>query len=703
MNTFIYYIQVMCSTIKEIMQRSYALALIGSVIVLFTGSVAFASTWTGPTQVFPNGNVAAPINESATAQVKNGNIAVNGLAVFGNTLLGGVGGSNAYLNFGATAGLGGYGFRDNAGSIEYKNSGSTWAPIGGGAASQWTTSGSNIYYTGGNVGVDTTNPTKPLDVTGVIRGSDDIISTSVNSDGANIRMIGGNYGAFFRNDGANTYFLLTATGNQYGAWNGLRPFTVDDVTGKVNLASGALVAGGLTSDTIQSPQYCIGASCITSWPSGGSSYTDTDTLDSVTTRGNTTANNVQVNGITANNEWFRANGNYGLYFNTWGGGWQMTDATWLRSVNNKNIYTLNVMRADGGFCIGGSCITTWPSAYNNTDTLDTVTARGGSTSNGISVGGINSNGNINVTGRIGAYGKSATSGYPSGWSGGVHTFDLYAEGTVGVGPSGGPAKAWMDNAGNGHIGGQFDVQNALNLSGNQMWTNTGTLYLQYSGVAGSNVTVGGQTGVAQSLIIPNGNLELNNGTINGLPGGVGVGNVNTGWYSDGNNLAVRPANGTGGDFFVQSPGGATTYMLSGAGAGGTHFISGNVFVDNSIYASAFLYNSDVRLKKDIHPLSGTLEKVLAIEPVTYYWKDPSRGFGLQIGFIAQNVQKVAPEIVHTDASTTLLSIDYARTTPLLVGAVQELNQKISDQQSEIDAQQHEIDRLESEIDSLKKK
>ena len=38
------------------------------------------------------------------------------------------------------------------------------------------------------------------------------------------------------------------------------------------------------------------------------------------------------------NDWFRAEGTAGLYFQTYGGGWYMSDTTWIRSYNNKSIY-----------------------------------------------------------------------------------------------------------------------------------------------------------------------------------------------------------------------------------------------------------------------------------------------------------------------------------------------------------------------------
>ena len=140
-------------------------------------SFTLVTAWTGPTASPPNGNVAPPINVGTAQQVKNGTIGVNGLVVFGNSLLGGFADSDAYLNFGATTGSSGYGIRDNNGLLEFKNSSSTWQSLqsvlwnlcGGpcGGTSNWTASGNNIYNTNsGNVGIGTANPAEKLDLGG---------------------------------------------------------------------------------------------------------------------------------------------------------------------------------------------------------------------------------------------------------------------------------------------------------------------------------------------------------------------------------------------------------------------------------------------------------------------------------------------------------------------------------------------------------
>jgi|GEM_PF-5674987 hypothetical protein len=89
----------------------------------------------------------------------------------------------------------------------------------------------------GNVGIGTTMPGAKLDVSG------EVVSNTPGSSSGNIRMIGGNYGSFFRNDGGSTWFMLTASGNQYGGFNTLRPFYVNDATGDVTLGQNTLFPG----------------------------------------------------------------------------------------------------------------------------------------------------------------------------------------------------------------------------------------------------------------------------------------------------------------------------------------------------------------------------------------------------------------------------------------------------------------------------
>jgi outer membrane murein-binding lipoprotein Lpp len=103
----------------------------------------------------------------------------------------------------------------------------------------------------GNVGINTQSPSYRLHVNGTIysEGSE-IISNS--SAYGQFRAISGSYGVFLRNDGANTYWLLTNANDQYGQWNAFRPIRVENSTGNMWLC-GDSVSTGVTIGSMDNP------------------------------------------------------------------------------------------------------------------------------------------------------------------------------------------------------------------------------------------------------------------------------------------------------------------------------------------------------------------------------------------------------------------------------------------------------------------
>ncbi|HOI97839.1 MAG TPA: hypothetical protein PLA19_05045, partial [Candidatus Pacearchaeota archaeon] len=99
-----------------------------------------------------------------------------------------------------------------------------------------------------NVGIGPINPTQKLDVDGnaIARGE---LQSTLSTGYGQLRMIHGNYGAMFRNDGANTYFLLTNSGDQYGVWNSLRPLYINNSSGNVTVGT----------------KLCLGGVCCSTW------------------------------------------------------------------------------------------------------------------------------------------------------------------------------------------------------------------------------------------------------------------------------------------------------------------------------------------------------------------------------------------------------------------------------------------------------
>ncbi|HAI8685987.1 MULTISPECIES: phage tail protein [Escherichia] len=76
-------------------------------------------------------------------------------------------------------------------------------------------------------------------VNAIING--EVVSKSANG----FRIAYGNYGFFVRNDGSNTYFMLTNAGDSMGSYNGLRPFCINNATGAVTMGNGLTVSGGV--------------------------------------------------------------------------------------------------------------------------------------------------------------------------------------------------------------------------------------------------------------------------------------------------------------------------------------------------------------------------------------------------------------------------------------------------------------------------
>lgn len=78
-----------------------------------------------------------------------------------------------------------------------------------------------------------------------LRSRGEITSLSANG----LRIAYGNYGFFIRNDGGSTYLMLTAYGDKFGTWNGLRPLTINNANGGVSMGHGLSVTGDIASST----------------------------------------------------------------------------------------------------------------------------------------------------------------------------------------------------------------------------------------------------------------------------------------------------------------------------------------------------------------------------------------------------------------------------------------------------------------------
>jgi len=124
---------------------------------------------------------------------------------------------------------------------------------------------------------------------------------------------------------------------------------------------------------------------------------------------------------------------------------------------------------------------------------------------------------------------------------------------------------------------------------------------------------------------------------------------------------------------------ALLYFYNPNGQVGTITTSGS--------ATAYNTSSDYRLKEDVLPMTGALNKVAQLNPVTYKWKaDGAAGQG----FIAHELAKVVPECVSGEKDAVdengkpeYQGVDVSFLVATLTAAIQELNAKVDAQAAEI--------------------
>ncbi len=88
-------------------------------------------------------------------------------------------------------------------------------------------------------------------------------------------------------------------------------------------------------------------------------------------------------------------------------------------------------------------------------------------------------------------------------------------------------------------------------------------------------------------------------------------------------------------------------------------------------------SSDQRLKKDITEITSSLDKLNQLKPVSYLWKTDEENASLKYGFIAQEIEKVFPEIVSTDSDTGFKSVGMTGLIPFIIDGMQEIANRLA--------------------------
>ena len=227
----------------------------------------------------------------------------------------------------------------------------------------------------GKVGIGTTSPTEKLHVAGNTKsmGSirfDDVSRYWLSTGGSN------NWGLYwdttnnfweFRGGGVNRFRIEGGTGHvkatKYESISG-NTLIGNDAGGYINIATNSATYGML-----------IRANSATQGTSWGHAWVENDRFQlhygshspdngfNINSTGHVgiggaadTTHSLRVYGASGIycDQWMRTGGSHGLFFQTHGGGWHMTDSNWIRSYNNKAVYIQNNLRTDGTFQVGDS-------------------------------------------------------------------------------------------------------------------------------------------------------------------------------------------------------------------------------------------------------------------------------------------------------------------------------------------------------------
>jgi hypothetical protein len=95
----------------------------------------------------------------------------------------------------------------------------------------------------------------------------------------------------------------------------------------------------------------------------------------------------------------------------------------------------------------------------------------------------------------------------------------------------------------------------------------------------------------------------------------------------------------------------------------------------TVTAPTFNTTSDVRLKDNIRTFESAMDVVSQLRGVRFAWKET----GVEtVGLIAQEVEKVLPELVGENVDTGIKSVSYANMVAVLIEAVKELKAEIEE-------------------------
>jgi Chaperone of endosialidase len=279
-----------------------------------------------------------------------------------------------------------------------------------------------------------------------------------------------------------------------------------------------------------------------------------------------------------------------------------------------------------------------------------------------------------------AYGTGALASDTSGPWNSAFGYDALHDNKTGTGNTAVGFLALFSGTGNNNTA---TGAKALYSSSSTAWWNTangyGALYLNNSGSAntadgfkallnnttgGFNTALGAEAGY--NLTTGSNNIDIGNQGVAGDNGTIKIGiqNLQTATYIAG--------------------------IYGGTAADGIE-----VYVDSA--GQLGTKSSSARFKEAIEPMDKTSEAILALQPVTFHYKKELDSRGIpQFGLVAEQVEKVDPDLVTRDENGRVYSVRYEAVNAMLLNEFLKEHQRVQELQKQVDvmaAQMKEQARL----------
>jgi hypothetical protein len=241
-------------------------------------------------------------------------------------------------------------------------------------------------------------------------------------------------------------------------------------------------------------------------------------------------------------------------------------------------------------------------------------------------------------------------------------------------------------------GGNIGINNTtplarLDVHGDASFGDTGSVKITHDGSITmgnigrlSQLTIKGQDAIFISGVQPTITMTDSN-----VPAFTRIQSLNAGLSFQGGNFAAGIP-----DAFM---------FLDVAGRLGIHRVpTVDLDVVGNIRCTSVSQTSSAAFKDDVTPLTAGLDELMRLRPVSYIWNDKAAADARgkhDLGFIAEEVEKVLPDAVAKDDSGAPVGIDYSRITVLAVKAIKEQQARHEADRAEIQSLRERLERLES--------